>query len=75
MSGDSDATFVGSYAPSVNANLNTLALIAKYSIGGKKYTGKRHRHTAFLVDVGGRLLHENCEDLFSKRLRLIQAEK
>ena len=33
MSGDSDATFVGSYAPSVNANLNTLALIAKYSIG------------------------------------------
>ena len=33
MSGDSDATFAGSYAPSVNANLNTLALIAKYSIG------------------------------------------
>ena len=33
MSGDSDANFAGSYAPSVNANLNTLALIAKYSIG------------------------------------------
>ena len=32
MSGDSDATFAGSYAPSVNANIDTIALLAKYKV-------------------------------------------
>ena len=32
MSGDSDANFVGSYAPSVNANLDTVAFLAKYPL-------------------------------------------
>ena len=33
MSGASDATFAGSYAPSANANLDTIAFMARYPLG------------------------------------------
>ena len=33
MSGGSDGTFAGSYAPSVNANLDTTAFMARYALG------------------------------------------
>jgi len=33
MSGSSDGTFAGSYAPSANANLDTIAFMARYPVG------------------------------------------
>ena len=33
MSGSSDGTFTGSYAPSANANLDTIAFMARYPVG------------------------------------------